>query len=130
MAIVVIKTGRRSDARRFRDRRDFAVALLLQLIREFDDEDAVLGNQADQRDQTDLRVNVKTRRPAVGEKLQVRVRRFSNMKIIAPKSASGTEPSRMMNGSRKLLNCAARTRKIRMTARPKAGRNLSPSTRS
>jgi hypothetical protein len=28
----------------------------------------------------------------------------------APEMASGTEPARMMNGSRKLSNCAARTR--------------------
>ena len=35
-----------------------------------------------------------------------------------------------MNGSRKLLNCAARTRKMSTTARPKAGRNLLPSVRS
>ena len=40
---------------------------------------------------------------------------FKNMKITAPNSASGTEPSRMINGSRKLLNCAARTRKIKTT---------------
>ena len=54
---------------------------------------------------------------------------FRNMKISAPKIASGTEPSRMMKGSRKLLNCAASTRKISTTASPKAGRNLLPSTR-
>jgi hypothetical protein len=35
---------------------------------------------------------------------------------IAPTKASGTEPSRMMNGSRKLLNCAASTRKINTSA--------------
>ncbi len=52
------------------------------------------------------------------------------MKISAPNMASGTEPARMTNGSRKLLNWAASTRKIRMTARPKAGRNLFPSVRS
>ena len=44
--------------------------------------------------------------------------------------ASGTEPARMTNGSRKLLNCAASTRKIRMTARLNAGRNRFPSVRS
>ena len=34
----------------------------------------------------------------------------------APKIASGTEPRMMMNGSRKLLNCAARTKMIKTTA--------------
>src|SRR6266487_2180387 len=37
---------------------------------------------------------------------------FKNMKITAPKSASGTEPNKTMNGSRKLLNCAASTKTI------------------
>ena len=55
---------------------------------------------------------------------------FRKLKISAPNMASGTEPGRMMNGSRKLLNCAASTRKIRTTARTKAGRNLLPSVRS
>ena len=52
---------------------------------------------------------------------------FKKQKISAPNSASGTEPRRMMNGSRKLLNSAASTRKISTTARMNAGRNLSPS---
>ncbi len=51
------------------------------------------------------------------------------MKISAPKIASGAEPRMMMNGSRKLLNCAASTRKIRTTARTNADRNLFPSVR-
>ena len=38
----------------FRDGGDFGEPGLLQFIREFDNEDAVLGNQADQRDQADL----------------------------------------------------------------------------
>ena len=44
----------------------------------------------------------------------------------APNIASGTEPARMTKGSRKLLNWAASTRKIRMTARAKAGQELVP----
>jgi hypothetical protein len=35
---------------------------------------------------------------------------FKNMKRPAPNMASGTDPNRIMNGSRKLLNCAARTK--------------------
>ena len=49
---------------------------------------------------------------------------FRKLNIRAPNMASGTEPSRMMNGSRKLLNCAASTRKIRTSASRKAGTNL------
>ena len=48
----------------------------------------------------------------------------------APNMASGTEPARMTKGSRKLLNCAASTRKMSTTASMNAGRNLSPSVRS
>ncbi len=48
----------------------------------------------------------------------------------APNMASGTEPARITKGSRKLLNCAASTRKMSTTASRKAGRNLSPSVRS
>ena len=55
---------------------------------------------------------------------------FKNMKMTAPKSASGTEPNRTMNGSRKLLNCAARTKKINTIANTNTGINLSPSVRS
>jgi hypothetical protein len=44
--------------------------------------------------------------------------------------ASGTEPSKMMSGSRKLLNCAASTRKIKTNASVKADRNLLPSVRN
>ncbi len=45
--------------------------------------------------------------------------------MAAPKRASGTDPSRMMKGSRKLLNCAASTRKMRTTASRKTPPNLS-----
>ena len=48
----------------------------------------------------------------------------------APNMASGTDPARITNGSRKLLNCAASTRKMRTMARRNAGRNLLPSVRS
>ena len=55
---------------------------------------------------------------------------FRKVKISAPNMASGTEPARITKGSRKLLNWAASTRNIRITARAKAGRNLLPSVRS
>jgi hypothetical protein len=48
---------------------------------------------------------------------------FRKVKTSAPNMASGTEPARMTKGSRKLLNWAASTRKIRMMARVKVGRN-------
>ena len=53
-----------------------------------------------------------------------------NVIASAPNMPSGTEPARMTKGSRKLLNCAASTRKMSTTARPKAGRNLLPSVRN
>jgi hypothetical protein len=46
---------------------------------------------------------------------------------IAATSASGTEPRMMMNGSRKLLNCAASTRKIRTSASTAAFHRARPS---
>jgi len=55
---------------------------------------------------------------------------FRKVKASAPNMASGTEPARITSGSRKLLNCAASTRKISTTASRKAGRNLFPSVRS
>lgn len=55
---------------------------------------------------------------------------FRKVKIRAPNMARGTDPARITNGSRKLLNWAARTRKIMITARLKAGRKELPSLRS
>src|SRR6266550_4715588 len=52
---------------------------------------------------------------------------FKNMKRPAPNMASGTDPNRIMNGSRKLLNCAARTRKISTSESKNTPRNLLPS---
>ena len=59
-----------------RDGGDFVETPLLQFVREFDDEDGVFRNQADERDEPDLRVNVHRRRPAVGEEGHVRARHF------------------------------------------------------
>src|ERR1043165_5481653 len=50
--------------------------------------------------------------------------------VSAPNNASGTDPRRMIKGSRKLLNCAASTRKISTAERMNIGRNLFPSPRS
>src|SRR6266481_5407139 len=51
---------------------------------------------------------------------------FKNMKMAAPNMASGTEPHRIINGSRKLLNWAARTRKINTSESKNTPRNLLP----
>ena len=55
---------------------------------------------------------------------------FRKQKMSAPNNANGTEPSRMMSGSRKLLNCAANTRKIRTSASAKAETKELPPTRN
>ena len=44
----------------------------LALVGELDDEDAVLGNEADQSDQSHLRIDVHRRRPSVGPERDVR----------------------------------------------------------
>ena len=49
---------------------------------------------------------------------------FRKLKMSAPNIASGTEPRRMMNGSRKLLNWAASTRKISTNAEEKCGQKF------
>ena len=95
--------GRHQDraqprAGRLDDRRELVLARLLKVVGELHDQDAVLRHQADQRDQPDLAVDVERRQSQ--EREQQRAREI----------ASGTEPARMMNGSRKLSNCAASTR--------------------
>jgi hypothetical protein len=59
IAPVVIRIGRSRSTRRF-DRRAVvhAAALARQLVGELDDQDAVLGDQPDERDQADLAVDV------------------------------------------------------------------------
>ena len=61
-----------TNARCLRDRSQFCQTLPLQFVRELDDQDSVLRNQTDQRHQTDLRVDVERRRPAIGEELPER----------------------------------------------------------
>ena len=42
----------------------FVQTLPLQFVRELDNQNSVFRNEADQRDETDLRVDVERRRPA------------------------------------------------------------------
>ena len=58
MAPVVIRIGRRRSVAGVDHRVAAWRALLAQLVGELDDQDAVLGDQADQRDQPDLAVDV------------------------------------------------------------------------
>ena len=59
MAPVVIRIGRRRKRRRPRSPpRACAAPLRAQLVGELDDQDAVLGDQPDQRDEADLAVDV------------------------------------------------------------------------
>ena len=127
---VVIRMGRRRVRAASATASSFVQTAALQLVGELDDEDAVLRDQADQRDEPDLRVDVERRGPAVGEEGMFGSGILRKVKMSAPNIASGTEPARMTNGSRKLLNCAASTRKISTSASPNAGRNLLPSVRS
>ena len=97
MAAVVIRIGRRRTcaassiaSRLVRPR------ARLQLVGELHHQDAVLGDQPHKRDQPDLRVDVQRRQAEIEE-------------VMAPNMESGTDIM-MMNGSRKLSNCAASTR--------------------
>ncbi len=58
IAPVVIRIGRRRSAAASITASQLAPALLAQLVGELDDQDAVLGDQADQHDQADLAVDV------------------------------------------------------------------------
>ena len=58
MAPVVIRIGRRRRLAASITASSVSHALLAQLVGELDDQDAVLGDQADQRDQPDLAVDV------------------------------------------------------------------------
>ena len=97
IAAVVIRIGRRRIFAGLLDRLAAADALCVaQIVGELDHQDAVLGDQADQRDQADLGVDVDGRKAEIEE-------------AIAPNIDSGTD-TMMTNGSRKLSNCAASTR--------------------
>ena len=52
-----------TNARGLGDGLKFRQALSLQFVRELHNQNSVLGNEADQRDQTDLRIDVERRRP-------------------------------------------------------------------
>jgi hypothetical protein len=98
MAPVVIRIGRRRSAEASTTASSLIDAQLAQLVRELDDQDAVLGDQAHQHHQTDLAVHVQRAVP-------VSVERISS----APAIASGTV-NMMTKGPTKLSNCAASTR--------------------
>src|ERR1043166_5632381 len=55
---------------------EFREAATLERIGKFDDQNAVFGNQADERHQTDLRIDVHRGRPALREERDIRVRHF------------------------------------------------------
>ena len=66
MAAVVIRMGRSRIGGRLFDRRAAAEALaLLQLVGEVHHQDAVLGDEPDQADQPDLRVDVDGGEPGI-----------------------------------------------------------------
>ena len=66
------KNRAETDPRCFAHRLELAHSGPLALVGELDDEDAVLGNEADQSDQADLRIDVHRRRPPVGPERDVR----------------------------------------------------------
>ena len=61
-----------TNARRLRDGVKLTQTLPLQFVRELNNQDSVFRNESDERDETDLRVNVERRGPAVGEKFSER----------------------------------------------------------
>ena len=63
-----------TDPRGLCHRGKFTRTLPLQFVRELHDQDSVFRHQSDKRDQTDLRVNVESSRPALGKKRNVRIR--------------------------------------------------------
>ena len=67
VATVVMRIGRRRVRRGLADRLELRQPGCLLRVGELDDEDAVLRDEADERDETDLGVDVERRRPAVGQ---------------------------------------------------------------
>src|SRR6266404_3907007 len=63
-----------TDARGLRNCSKFAQTLPLQFVRELHNQDSGFRNQSDERDQTNLRVNVESSRPALSKKCNVRIR--------------------------------------------------------
>ena len=101
IAAVVIRIGRSRKRRGLDNRLEFFHALGAQLVGELDDQDAVLGDQADQHHQADLAVHV--------QRAAVPVAALSHITSSAPVMASGTV-NMMTSGPTKLSNCAASTR--------------------
>jgi hypothetical protein len=91
---------------------------VLELVGEFHDQDAVFGNHAHQGHQPHLGIDVQRGGPALSvQKGTLGSGIFRKVNTSAPNMARGTDPARMTNGSRKLLYCAARVRKIITRAR-------------
>src|SRR5882724_8762879 len=61
-----------TNARSLCDRSQFCQTLPLQFVRELDNQDSVFRNETDQRDETDLRINVEGRSPTICEELPKR----------------------------------------------------------
>ena len=108
IAAVVIRIGRNRMPAASSIASRLVRALLLQLVGELDDQDAVLADQAHQRDQARPRCRCSAWRRR-GREL---------MKISAPAIDIGTD-TRMISGSRKLSNSAASDRKMMISAKPK-----------
>ena len=79
VAAVVIRIGRSRVAAASITARDLVAALLLQVVGELHDQDAVLRHEADERDRAHLAVDVECRGAEEREEQR-------------PESASGTEP--------------------------------------
>ena len=94
-AKAVIRIGRRRSRAPRQRRVDERLALLVLVLGELDDQDGVLGRQADQHDQADLRVDVVLEARAARARRRRRTRR------------SGV-PSSTLKGSVQLSYCAAR----------------------
>jgi hypothetical protein len=91
----VMRIGRKAGDRGLACRRDDDRGLLAQLVRELDDEDRVLGDQADEHHQPDLAEQVDRAADAGAD-------------TSAPVNDSATA-TRIVTGWRKLSNCAAST---------------------
>src|SRR6266487_225804 len=61
-----------ANPRCLRDRRELTQTLPLQFVGELHNQDSVLRNETDERDQSYLRVDVERRRPTIGEKFSER----------------------------------------------------------
>src|SRR4029453_12830845 len=61
-----------TNPRRLCDRGKLSLAMTLQLISELDNQDSVFRDEANERDEADLRVDVERSRPTIGEEMSER----------------------------------------------------------